>query len=360
MQRKMMYRRFVVLFSGFMILFLSACGGGGGGGGSSSSGTPSVGTSGIAVDPYIYDAQFQEIHEDGSIGQLSSFSGVEVRFKFTEPIAEGSRVVMVDQGIHNGVPYEGNLRSCFDLLDGELVVSPFTTVLTNLIESGLTEQEAKDELVIMLQDAGHNLTAADLTIDPMAGIDQELGLHRLQGAMAVNSWMLAMTTVSEDGFIMSDSDNYLSHLQSRQQLLTDMSVIMENYLGEENYNLLSEALQLGLHEDYPLNIEDIIHAIVTTCDGLAAQATVDGDGYVVFPTVEDGFFEETFMRHYAWRNMHDSTFAQWYEGSDMPVISVAGGFTMDGVIEQMEAGHMMGGQNSDGTWTMGNHWSEIL
>lgn len=355
---RMMYRRFVIFLSGFMILLLSACGGGGGSSSGSSS-TPSVGTSGVAVDPYIYDAQFQEIHADGSLGQLSSFSDTDGRFRFDEPIAEGSRVVMVDQGFHNGVPYEGNLRSCFDLLDGELVVSPFTTVLTNLIESGLTEQEAKDELVSMLEAAGHTLTAADLTIDPMAGVDQELGLHRLRGAMAVNSWMLALVNVAEDGFVMSDSVNYLDHLQTRQQLLTDMSAIMENYLGDENIDLLREDLQFGLHEDYPLNIEDIIQAVVTTCNGLAAQATVDGDGFIVFPTVEDGLFEETFMRHYALRNMADSNFSQWYEGTDLPVITGDGGFTMNGVREQMGSGHMMGGQNSDGTWTMGSHWSEV-
>lgn len=359
MERMTMYRSFALLLSGIMLLFLSACGGGGGSD-SSSSNTSSVGTAGVAVDPYIYEAQFQEIHADGSLGQLSSFSDAQGRFSFAEPIAEGSRVVMVKQGIHNGVPYEGKLSSCFDLLDGELVVSPFTTVLTNLIETGLTEEDAKIELLAMLEAAGHNLTASDLTIDPMVGIDQERGLYRLRGAMAVNSWMLAMSNVAEDGFAMSDSDNYLNHLHSRQQLLTDMSTVMENYLGDENYNFLRQDLQLGLPEDYPLNIEDIVHATVTTCDGLAARATVDDDGFIVFPAVEDSLFEETFMRHYALRNMHDSNFSQWYEGTDLPVISGDDGFTMNGILEQMGSGHMMGGQNSDGTWMMGGRWGEIL
>ncbi len=347
------------LAGGFLVLvttFLAGCGGG-------SADAPAVG--GIAVDPYISGARFQEILSDGTPGQLSTVSDDQGRFSFPEMLAEGSRVVMVASGFHNGVAYDGDLKSCAELVDGDLVVSPFTTVLANLIASGLTEEEAKEVLLAMLNDAGHLLRAEDLTSDPMAGIGETGGLERLQGAMAVNGWLRAMTNGGEDGFDMTDPDLYLSHLQARGQLLANMSTAMKTYLGEENLEPTRLALQQGLPEGYPVSVEDMIRSAVATCDYLADRAAVDlQDGTLsedVSTLVEPGTFEELVMRHYAERNMGNSAFSRFYQEQrtqdpSLPAVSSGQSFTMDDVLRDLDGGSMMGDWSQSGSWTMGGGW----
>ncbi len=349
-----------VVFLFLVTTLISGCGG-------SSDSTP-AGTSGIAVDPYITNAQFQEILEDGTRGQLSTLSDDLGRFSFAEPLSEGSRVIMVAKGVHNGVLYEGSLKSHTDFIDGELIVSPFTTVLVNLMESDptLTEEEAKIALLEMLVAAGHDpllLDTAALTSDPMPGVGDGGSLEALRGAMAVNGWLQAMTNVGENGFDIVNSSNYLSHLQDRQQLLTDMSTAMEAYLGEGNFGTYQTTLGQGLPEGYPLDIDDMIRAAVTTCNGLAVEATVV-NGIFEVPQVKDGSFEEAFIRHYTGRNMCEPGFSQWYGelrelNPSLPEITCGDGFTMNDIHNDMDGRNMMGDWNQDGTWGMGDSWGTM-
>ncbi len=161
---KLPVRTIPILFS---LLFLISCGGGGG---SSSSPGTAGGVSlsqGVAVDPYIVGAVFQEVAADGTVLQRQSSpsdqSGV---FTFPAPLTPGSKIELKisDKGLHDGTPYEGMLRRTVGAGDSEpLVVSPMTTMLANGATTG--------DLLHALSDAGiSGLTTANLYADPMAGL----------------------------------------------------------------------------------------------------------------------------------------------------------------------------------------------
>lgn len=145
------------------ILTLSGCGGGGS---SSSSPGPAPGgpasgvTTGVAVDPYILGAVFREVGAGGEILQESGPSDAQGVFVFPKALTNGSTLVMVVAGVHNGVPFTGGLKRKVDVAEGALVASPLTTLLAE----GLTE----DEVVAMLSAAGVTVDKADLSRDPMA------------------------------------------------------------------------------------------------------------------------------------------------------------------------------------------------
>lgn len=329
------------------IAFMAGCGGS----------TSEDGISGIVVDPYISGARFQEMLADGTPGQLSSFSDEQGRFSFPEGISDGSQIVMVQKGLHNGAAYDGTLRSCAELIDGELVVSPYTTVLANLVATGQDAALAKETLLGMLGDAGHTLELADLTADPMVGITGEGGFERLRGAMAVNGWLHALSNGSEDGFEVTDPDSYLAHLLDRQQILADMSAVMFDLFSEENLARTRLTLQDSLPDGYPISVDDMIRSSVTTCDYLADRVAADlGDGTVddsITDMMADGAFEELLMRHYSERNMHNAPFAEIYQDSFLPEVSPGQVFSMEEILESMGSGGMMGSIDSNGNWSMG-------
>ena len=107
--------------------------------------------SGVAVDPYIEGAVFQEVAADGTVLQRQSTpSDAQGVFVFPKPLSEGSRVdLKVSQkGMHEGAPFEGMLKRKVNSDNaGALIVSPLTTLLAN----GVTEQEIID----LFSDVGH-------------------------------------------------------------------------------------------------------------------------------------------------------------------------------------------------------------
>lgn len=155
-----LFRRTVVCL---LIAGLTGCGGGGGstGGIDTPVDTAPVGvTSGIAVDPYIKGAIFQEILADGTKSDnISSASDENGKFTFAQALTQGSTIEMVAPGLHNGELYAGALTRKVDASSGELVASPITTLLA----AGKSE----DELVEAL-----GVPASSLKSNPMAAIDK--------------------------------------------------------------------------------------------------------------------------------------------------------------------------------------------
>jgi mono/diheme cytochrome c family protein len=184
---------------------LTACGGGGGSDDpvvADSADTTSI-IAGVAVDPYITGAQFEELSADeqtliqGSAG-TSSATG---QFAFNEPINVGSiiRINLNSKGQHAGVPYTGVIkRQVFAGDEDPIIVSPLTTLLAN----GMSP----DAVLQMLNQAGlSGLTGSDLKKDPMAALATKTGdvtesdLVLLQSNMAVNAFMEATKNFNYGG-----------------------------------------------------------------------------------------------------------------------------------------------------------------
>ena len=153
---------------------------------------------GIAVDPYISGATFfEDVNGDGikqDSEQVSTVSDANGNFSFANPLIVGSTIIMLQKGTHNGVAYTGTLKKVVDA-SGTLVTSPLTTLLAN----GWTA----DQIVGLLNEAGlPNITAEDLTKDPMANIatkDSEqltaAQLEKIQASMSIYCFLSIMDGV---------------------------------------------------------------------------------------------------------------------------------------------------------------------
>ncbi len=161
-----------------------------------------VGTAGIAVDPYIVNAHFEEISADGTqIIQNSTESDNRGRFVFANPVQENSiiRLKSSSRGMHGNAPYTGMLKRQVRAGEtGSVVISPLTTLLAN----GMSESE----VIALLESAGvAGISAADLTDDPMQGLTGATGgisdveLRGLHANMAVNTLMLALNNFDYAG-----------------------------------------------------------------------------------------------------------------------------------------------------------------
>ena len=192
MNKDIDYRRIdcLVLFLSIFILLsfiLTGCGGGGGGGGSPLS--AGIAGSGVAVDPYIVGAVFEEIPAGGGPPLQESIpSDSNGHFSFPQPLTLGStiRIKADSKGLHNGIPYTGNLKRIVDTR-GELTVSPLTTLEAN----GFSPHA----ITASLAAAGlPGLTVHDITIDPMVELVgkrsaiTEADLRRLQANIVINNF----------------------------------------------------------------------------------------------------------------------------------------------------------------------------
>ncbi len=216
-------RFFGILLGILMVIGMQGCGGGGGQDGSANGGGV---FSGIAVDPYIAGAIFEEVPAVGGAPlQESSPSDAQGRFAFGKPLTPGSLVQMKagQQGRHNGIPFAGVLKRVVDS-QGELVVSPMTTLLAN----GLSA----DDVIALLGEAGlAGITHDDLMADPMAGLDGALplpgqALRRLQAAMAVNAFFSLA-----NGYEMSAAE-----VQANKNHLAEMVAMVGTVLGPEQFD----------------------------------------------------------------------------------------------------------------------------
>ncbi len=171
-------------------MFLAACGGSGG----SSSHTPAAGGSGIAVDPYIVGAVFNEVFVDPETGeeeilQTSTRSDGNGNFSFDKPFSEDSVIVISEtRGLHNGIPFNGRLKRKVDD-NGTLVTSPITTLLA----------EGMDENAVVDLVAGANATEEEkdrirtkLKANPMEELEVHNDRKLLVASMAINTALTAV------------------------------------------------------------------------------------------------------------------------------------------------------------------------
>lgn len=193
---------------------LVACGGSDGSGSTAAGvANPSGPSSGIAVDPYIEGAMFQEVAADGVtvLQRQSSASDALGRFSFPQATTVRSTILMKAsaKGMHQGAPFEGILkRKVTAEGDAALVVSPMTTVLAN----GASEAE----LLAELQRAGFaGLTSADLTADPLAALPvdpttvSDANLKALQANLALNAVMAARNNYDLNATDLRSTDTAL-------------------------------------------------------------------------------------------------------------------------------------------------------
>ncbi len=171
----------------FLSLWLSAC---------SSGGDPAVATgpaSGVAVDPYIVGAVFNEVDINGSALQQSTPSNELGQFSFDREIQQGSTIVMDTE--HRGQHGNGDFAGLLKRPAGSGGTGPFTvSPLTTLLANGMTSTE----IVEWLADSGlPGLSAEDILADPMIGLAEKTTnvsnemLLLLQANMAVNAFLEA-------------------------------------------------------------------------------------------------------------------------------------------------------------------------
>jgi hypothetical protein len=150
--KKIWVMAFVVVAAAAGYAIFSSCGG------SSTSGNK-------LVDPYIVGAiLYEDVNGDGvqdATEQISTATDADGNFTFPNALTAGSIIrLTTTKGTHNGVAYDGDIRSTVTDIAGNQVVSPLTTLLAN----GWTAQNVVDVLTA----AGITVTTADLTLDPMS------------------------------------------------------------------------------------------------------------------------------------------------------------------------------------------------
>lgn len=303
-----------------LVLFLFSCGGGDSI--SNEAGTPSV-TSGVVVDPYIAGARFQEVLDDGTLGQISTPSDDKGKFSFGAPLSQGSVVVTLDKGIHNGSPYLGSLKAREHHIDaqGRLIISPLTTLLSNYEELGYTPARAEANVVNLFVSAGLNLLSEDLVKDPMESAKQEGKLNALQANMSANAFLQALQQAGHQGFDVDDSQNYESVLLSFQQLLKDLVTMVLANLSSTDLSPLKSEIEamLGdtIPDGYELDLNDLILSLLTSCDYAAEQIANDllEDGTVDVPVenwVSDKSLKKLILLNFVSRLIVDIDFEAFY------------------------------------------------
>ncbi len=205
-----MMKRFLWLALFIVAGLVTACGGGGSDGTTSGTANTTGITSGVAVDPYISNAHFDELSADDRsvIQSTSSPSDANGAFTFDNALTDGSiiQIKSTEKGQHANAPYEGVIkRQVFAGDSDPVVVSPLTTLLAN----GM----APSAVVQMLQSAGFGgLSVDDLYTDPMAGLINKTGnltdadLVLLQANMSVHSFMVANQNFNYGGATTTASE----------------------------------------------------------------------------------------------------------------------------------------------------------
>jgi len=237
----------IALFS----LALFACGGGGSDMGASAAGAAGQG---VAVDPYVVGAVFEEVSASGEVIQTSAASDESGRFGFSAPLTPGSllRLKAGAKGLHNNRPFEGALRRLVDE-DGSLVVSPLTT----LVADGMSPQE----VIEVLSAAGIDGVSVDsLDRDPMEVLSSsDLGnvsdadLKLLQAARAVNSLL-----VLKGGTLGASVDS------GTVDLLGELGSVVRQTLSRDALAQVAQSVQAIAG----LDLHDLIAASVSMTDSI--------------------------------------------------------------------------------------------
>ncbi|MEZ4483903.1 MAG: hypothetical protein R2864_04685, partial [Syntrophotaleaceae bacterium] len=294
----------------FVVFFmLSGCGGGGGGGSDSSS--SGVGTAGVAVDPYIKGAVFEEVSPEGVVLQTSTASDATGSFSFAKAVKDDSIIRIKEgyKGTHVGKPYEGSLRGTIEA-SGNLVVSPITTLLAN----GFTNEQ----VIALLEQAGiSGLQESDLYADSMADLvgkqvfsDDELIL--LQANIAVNNFLVRIDNFSWGPNDAGDVD-----------LLAETVDMVQHCLNWNRYQSVRDELNTTLADfTEPLTADHLIGAATILVETVTLRAR---DGDIADPVAEaealDGSLAELALHYYVQENRGDVAIEEAVSYGILPDIS---------------------------------------
>ena len=216
---------------------------------------------GVAVDPYIVGAIFQEVAADGTVLQQSTPSDANGRFQFPNPLTPGSTIASKASatGTHNGAPYSGILKRRLAGEDSTWVVSPLTT----LTAAGMTDQQLLD----LFDGAGlAGLTAADLTADPMSGlggaaaITASTDLAPLQANMAANAFMQALGNNQFDPATLADPN----HATLWQGMVTAVTTVV----SPATFQALATDASVAT-SGAPLSVDDFIRTAANLCQAIS-------------------------------------------------------------------------------------------
>ena len=261
----------LLMIAFIMSAFLYGCGGSSGSG--SDAPDSRVGSSGVAVDPYLVGAVFCiDANENGlcedseTESTPSDENGV---FTFPVTLAEGDKIVMKTAGTHNGVPYKFD-KMASEYTGSNLVVSPLTT----LMERGLS---AEDVALLLDPDGELGLSAEDVTVDPVAALEGLSG--------GVTDANLAAVRASIGAYMllrMLENNPLLSGLEG--------AAIMENEdiedIAEEVMDVVTDAItadkiqvyrnMLPPGQDVPdIDIMDVVTTAVTVCEHVMELAEAE-------------------------------------------------------------------------------------
>jgi predicted CxxxxCH...CXXCH cytochrome family protein len=244
---------------------------------------------GVAVDPYIVGAIFQEVAADGVtvLQRESSPSDANGVFTFPQPLTYGSTVEMKasNKGLHGGAPFQGMLRRQIETNDAiSVAVTPLTTMLAQGVPA--------EDVLLILNNAGFSgLTSADLYGNPMSGLqnrsgnvsDQELEL--LQAAMAVEGYMEVTGNFEPTVTDLSDF--------TQAGILNSMADAVKTRLNVTEFTRVRTALNGDPQVGDQVILDDLILAVVKQQQTMVAQlrdamsATGDFDPAQVEQRVQD-------------------------------------------------------------------------
>ncbi|PNU20039.1 hypothetical protein C2E25_09640 [Geothermobacter hydrogeniphilus] len=270
-----MSRRLATLIlAALAALILAACGSDGGSSATSSTPVTSGVTSGIAVDPYIVGAVFEEISADGRILQPASTpSDDQGQFNFPKALTPGStvRLKISQRGTHGSAPFEGMLKRKVLPEDvGQIVVSPMTTLVAN----GMNETEVAK----LLTDAGFQVDKNQIYSNPMLGLDNVKGqvpdsrLEKLRANMALNAFMVATGNFDMGPAEANSAANF--------EVLQDMGQAVKGMLNSGEFTSLAAQLATDPTLTEPLHLNDLIHSTVDQVQNLVqkTRSHMQGNG----------------------------------------------------------------------------------
>lgn len=227
-----------------LILPLAACAGGGGGGSSSGPG----GTSGVAIDGHLSGASVARLNNRGNSVTTHSDG------TYTGLTGTGAISVAGGVDIATGLPFTGLLTAPA----GATAITPLTTVIQSLIETGMTPSDATARV---LQAFGLNPATDVLHVDPVATGNVALFNAGAQVATMMTMISSAMTggaTAANAGLVADALANALS-----QPGVTLATLDMHDVLGDP---------AIGPH--LTANVGQLAQLLAATNDQIAASTSI--------------------------------------------------------------------------------------
>jgi hypothetical protein len=197
---------------------------------------------------------------------------------FSPALPENVVVRMKSKGIHNGVPFDGSLTAN---ISGTGIVSPMTTLLEKFDGN-------ETAVLTLLKDAGIELTAEDLTKDPMANLDKtsatlDNDIKRIQASVAINTFLSVIGNDSNATDIETAKDTLKKSVDFSTKAITtahisssagidsaiNSAVAVANYITSKAKNGDNSALETL--STNATNVDTLMDALKTNYDNNPEQ-----------------------------------------------------------------------------------------